>query len=80
MIDGRLTLWHIFTHPADLPHVPFVVRVDVVEGMTVLDTGERWLRKTLDQAREVVRANDPSACVRLAPSEGDVPCLVETWV
>lgn len=80
MIANTLTLWHIFRRPADLPDVPFVVRVDVIEGGEAWDTGERWLRPTLAEARRVVRANDPGACVRIAPDPADVPSLVESWI
>lgn len=71
-----LPLWVVYENPDDLPS-RFVSRMWLVEaGGALVGTGKIVTAPTLD----AVRAMLPPGLVRLPRQDGDVPCIVETWI
>jgi hypothetical protein len=72
-----LTMWTIYSSPADYPDVPFVVRGWAVGPYGALaDTGALGFADTLDEARNMI----PDGLVRMERSPDDDPVVVETWM
>jgi hypothetical protein len=71
-----LSMWTIYDHPSDYPKSFVARRWDVgaggvarTERILISDTVE-WIR---DQMQEM-------GLTRLVRSEGDDPCIMETWI
>ena len=65
----------VYSNPSDFPGL-FVVRVFVGFNGMAVSTGEQLTGATLDE----VRAKLPGGVLRLPPSRGDNPVIVETWI
>jgi hypothetical protein len=77
MSDTVLETFTIYAHPADLPTVPYVVRMfDVGRGREPIATDIYWTAQTLRLARMWV----PMGAVRLDRSPEDHPTVVESWI
>lgn len=73
-IDGKLGLWTIYEHPADMPD-KFVARLFVMDQPTdVALVGD-----SLDSVREFIsRASPGLTCIQRSPH--DHPTVVESWL
>ncbi len=79
VINNELHIFCVWDHPDDLPqHWALSVQIPRPGG-EIHDTGERWLRSSLEEIRAVVLEMHPDA-IRLERNEDDPPFLVETWV
>lgn len=77
-MSGVLDIWVIFDHPLDFPD-SYVVAVQRVGASGVEHLPQRWLRATLEGARDVVQRHHPFAvCLERQPQ--DDPAVVESWI
>ena len=73
---SELVIWTVYRNPRDFPG-KFVVRPFRVQaGRSVPDPEPSFVGDSLNGAR----ASVPPGLVRLAPSPGDDPVIVETWL
>lgn len=71
-----LMTWTIYTHPNDLPDVPYVVRGWVITDGGALDSGAIGFADTLDEARRII----PEGLFNMGRQDDDDPVIVETWM
>jgi hypothetical protein len=72
-----IDVWVIYDHPADFPDHFVVSRQTVNRDGTITHHPERWLRTSLEKAREVVHRNAPQADTLFADPN---PIIAETWL
>jgi hypothetical protein len=71
----QLDTYTIYDHPSDYPDGFVVRRFRVMPGGPVA-TNDVWGAPTLEVARSAV----PPGLYCMERSEGDDPCIVETWL
>ena len=70
-----LSIWPVYYQPADFPTM-FVARRWVVVGPVPLATDDVVFAYNLERLRDQL----PPGLVRLPPSPGDDPVIVESWI
>ncbi len=75
--DGHLQIFTIYSHPADYPEIPYLVRASTIRGDESVPGDVLGTATTLTRARSLV---PPEADYRIPRATGDSPTIVETWM
>lgn len=75
--SGVLSMFTIYFNPSDFPD-KYVVRLwKIIPGFQgPVPTKEHWVADTLENARKLV----PPHLFVFPRVDGDIPCVVETWM
>ena len=73
-----ISMWAVYDHPSDYPEHWVARRFDIFHGISepVPNREHFFTADTLEEIRNLI----PSGLVCLTRSEGDDPCITETWL